>query len=493
MIHAFLFVTHNNRDRDGHGPEFHKHMYRINKEAGTNITVYHSFHAEVKLYQQHWWRCNGPCQLRPPFFGMVKRSRNRAPGPYDMWWRDHQAACKGTFIKVREPEGYGNKSKLKETKGSKPKEAKDIRNFFKKPESAKGPVSATVTSNQVGGNIFGFNNKSPPTANVKPTGGNLVNRVTGFGDLARVGGFPGNKDKSPRFSGRGNVVGRGTVEGRAGGRSPGFGRGGTGRGGMLANKGGGTLVVTGSQVKNKPVDKPESPNTKLRIDTFKVFSGSGFTLGSSGKNDRSRSRLLSLGSEPEKKRLKKNEDDQKNPSQSGGTPLKKNEDDDGLCKCSVCNKSMPREEVEVHLESCPGLTNVFNNSFTADNTEDNEISAINQKYKITSCPVCSKEVDGDINAHIDECLNTSGILNMLEETPFEIIDCDSPIEIPDSPINISDSPIRVYGNDVPKPKVENSDDIEVIEPEARAACPLCGMRFGVSRINEHVNQCLDSD
>lgn len=34
MIHAYLFVTDNNRDRDGHGPEFHKHMYRINKEAG---------------------------------------------------------------------------------------------------------------------------------------------------------------------------------------------------------------------------------------------------------------------------------------------------------------------------------------------------------------------------------------------------------------------------------------------------------------------------
>lgn len=39
MIHAYLFVTHNNRDRDGHGPEFHKHMNRINKEAGTNISV----------------------------------------------------------------------------------------------------------------------------------------------------------------------------------------------------------------------------------------------------------------------------------------------------------------------------------------------------------------------------------------------------------------------------------------------------------------------
>ncbi|CAL4152959.1 unnamed protein product, partial [Meganyctiphanes norvegica] len=39
MIHAYLFVTANNRDRDGHGPEFHKHMYRINGVAGTHISV----------------------------------------------------------------------------------------------------------------------------------------------------------------------------------------------------------------------------------------------------------------------------------------------------------------------------------------------------------------------------------------------------------------------------------------------------------------------
>ena len=39
MIHAYLFVTNNNRDRDGHGPEFQYHMNRINMETGTNITV----------------------------------------------------------------------------------------------------------------------------------------------------------------------------------------------------------------------------------------------------------------------------------------------------------------------------------------------------------------------------------------------------------------------------------------------------------------------
>ena len=39
MIHALLFVTANNKDREGHGPEFQKHMNRINAATGANITV----------------------------------------------------------------------------------------------------------------------------------------------------------------------------------------------------------------------------------------------------------------------------------------------------------------------------------------------------------------------------------------------------------------------------------------------------------------------
>ena len=40
MIHAYLFVTDNNDNHDGHGPEFHKHMYRINKATGTKSLFY---------------------------------------------------------------------------------------------------------------------------------------------------------------------------------------------------------------------------------------------------------------------------------------------------------------------------------------------------------------------------------------------------------------------------------------------------------------------
>lgn len=118
MIHALLFVTQNNRDRDGHGPEFCKHMNRINKAGGTNITVFHSFHDEVDVYRQHWWRCNGPCQNRKPYFGYVKRAMNRAPSHLDPWWEDHQRTCGGTYTKVKEPEGYGKKKSSKKDKAS---------------------------------------------------------------------------------------------------------------------------------------------------------------------------------------------------------------------------------------------------------------------------------------------------------------------------------------------------------------------------------------
>uniref|UniRef100_A0A8R1DT24 Protein with SprT-like domain at the N terminus n=1 Tax=Caenorhabditis japonica TaxID=281687 RepID=A0A8R1DT24_CAEJA len=99
MIHAFLFVKERNRDRDGHGPQFQAHMHRINAAGGTNITIYHSFHDEVRLFKQHWWRCTGPCKERRPFFGYVKRSSNRAPGKNDRWWSQHQATCGGHFEK----------------------------------------------------------------------------------------------------------------------------------------------------------------------------------------------------------------------------------------------------------------------------------------------------------------------------------------------------------------------------------------------------------
>lgn len=66
---------------------------------------------QVAEYQGHWWRCDGPCRDRPPYFGYVKRVMNRPPQPHDHWWVEHQVTCGGTFSKIKEPDDHGGRKK----------------------------------------------------------------------------------------------------------------------------------------------------------------------------------------------------------------------------------------------------------------------------------------------------------------------------------------------------------------------------------------------
>ncbi|KAM4712590.1 DNA-dependent metalloprotease SPRTN [Anableps anableps] len=190
MIHALLFVTQNNRDRDGHGPEFCKHMNRINKASGTKITIYHSFHDEVDVYRQHWWRCSGPCQNRKPYFGFVKRAMNRAPSSLDPWWEDHQRTCGGTYTKVKEPEGYGKKNKRTSEKkpagNGKPSEttkgsgSQDIRNVI--PFSGKGFL--------LGGKSQTFPSSCPVRSGLSDQTGSISVAPPSFRPAGAAGGKP---------------------------------------------------------------------------------------------------------------------------------------------------------------------------------------------------------------------------------------------------------------------------------------------------------------
>lgn len=135
MIHAYVFVATPVRDHEDHGPLFQAHMNRINVAAQTKITVFHTFHDEVDSYRQHVWQCNvslcvlkqlghgcstkigvvlkGPCRRTQPYFGLVKRSMNRAPGPTDRWWADHEQSCGGSYSKIKEPAEFTAKQAKK--------------------------------------------------------------------------------------------------------------------------------------------------------------------------------------------------------------------------------------------------------------------------------------------------------------------------------------------------------------------------------------------
>jgi predicted SprT family Zn-dependent metalloprotease len=143
MIHAYLYLTRNFKDRGEHGDEFKSHMDRINRAASTRITVYHSFHDEVNHARQHVWRCTGVCRTMPPFYGYVKRSMNRAPGKNDTWWAQHQSKCNGTFEKISEPESY----KQKQVKGEKSILDKSSNDANKTIRKKKDPALLADTSN----------------------------------------------------------------------------------------------------------------------------------------------------------------------------------------------------------------------------------------------------------------------------------------------------------------------------------------------------------
>lgn len=142
MIHAFNFIRGIMEENGGHGKNFLAKMHEINRLAGTNISVYHSFHDEVELYKKHWWRCDGRCRTQKPYFGYIKRTSNRAPSKNDFWWNQHEQNCGGKFVKVKEPEKVEKKKDDKpkldgptkrkvpiKSKDQKPKD-NDIRKFF---------------------------------------------------------------------------------------------------------------------------------------------------------------------------------------------------------------------------------------------------------------------------------------------------------------------------------------------------------------------------
>ncbi|EDV47009.1 sprT-like domain-containing protein Spartan [Drosophila erecta] len=196
MIHAYCFVLNIREGNGGHGPNFKRIMETINKVAGTNITVYHSFHDEVAAYRTHIWRCTGICQQRTPFLGYVKRTSNRAPGPNDQWWEKHQRECGGTFMKVGEPSKPSKPEPKTRAKKSTPAVAApkdDIRNWLGQPAAKKAATGTALLGNLAkavpptsypGLSSDPFAMPKTPTAATRPSGANIIS----FGDLNKSGG-----------------------------------------------------------------------------------------------------------------------------------------------------------------------------------------------------------------------------------------------------------------------------------------------------------------
>lgn len=200
MIHAYLFVLNIREGNGGHGPNFQRIMVSINQTAGTNITVYHTFHDEVQMYKTHVWRCNGICRERKPFFGYVKRTCNRAPGPNDQWWAQHQQTCGGYFAKTAEPAPKSRAPRVPVKAAAQPPPGQRI--DIPKWGFTKASASKTITVPPKA-RTTGAAPKPKPNPflrEIRPTGDGNLRHVRGMKDLNSSGSdaeSPGASTRKP--------------------------------------------------------------------------------------------------------------------------------------------------------------------------------------------------------------------------------------------------------------------------------------------------------
>lgn len=498
MIHAYLFLTNNDRDRDGHGPNFCKHMYRINKEAGTNITIYHNFHDEVRLYRQHWWKCNGPCQHRPPFFGTVRRSMNRAPGPSDFWWGEHQRNCNGEFIKIKEPKNFKSYSKQSDKSKSKDqKPNRSITDWFTKNtpaiDATAKPSSSKVSLIHSDSKILTQRNNDMPstsrdnngstnsfrTMNEKNTQdlslgmkklGGSINNVHGWGTSGPSGKVEKdnakNVSKNPTFSCSGVLGG--------------------------SNSGQSNLLTKFMHVNDDENHRRESTRR-----------GSSSESSSAARQERSANNSVV------------------NPSQPRNNSV----------PCPTCNVPMTLENIYRHVDTClindNTLIDEINNNINNNNNNEElmlpirtfSTSAIEQNIdantipnkrlrldnpdemaEYVNCPVCNRRLpSADINQHLDECLLEANSVRKaaIPSTSRASYD-DSIISISSVSSSHLDDSIIIESDSIDNetPKTQSYASTSIGKSDAtdlEHKCLVCNMQILPEiSLNEHLEECIGS-
>lgn len=218
---------------------------------------------------------------------------NRAPGPNDNWWATHQASCGGSFVKIKEPEGYGVKKKKevdenkavpgiyfkyncyvciinvvlsntcldsKKQKMEMPSGSRDIRGFLASPTSGPSTSKALVTAANVASPLP--KPQSNNTSKGKSTTGFSGKKASPSKDKPISGYFGTSSNPS-----KGKTV--------------------TGFVGMVKNKGSSTVTVTSPSVGSAKTVKPEDArptqggivSKPTSLSSFIPFTGQGNLLG----------------------------------------------------------------------------------------------------------------------------------------------------------------------------------------------------------------------
>ena len=207
---------------------------------------------------------------------------------------------------------------------------------------------------------------------------------------------------------RGNMFGFGGTS---------FGSPGTGTGGLKTKGKSGTQVVNpGWKTKdNSSSGSVIRPNATSTI-TSQVLSSNSDNVSSDAVRDQVRNFWSNKFSSSSKKNncddLKSNNESEKKLVKPKVFKVDDDEEDcQSLSKCPVCNKQIPLNQINDHIDDCLNAQNQAASSSSPAKLSSESLKRPNpfiepEENVKFSCPICQREVYADdMNTHLDNCIN----------------------------------------------------------------------------------------
>jgi hypothetical protein len=281
-------------------------------------------------------------------------------------------------------------------------------------------------------------------------------------------------------------------------------------GGMLANKGGGTLVIT-AKGSNKGAANGKSWNGNLNgqnklISNFVPFSGKGYTLGAgsetkglsySVKNSAlledsvhdlgNRTLLAGVTANKRQGSITENEGSKK---VKGGSLLdftseseKHSAADDNIVKCPVCNSDVRELDVNTHLDSCLGAFFVDDGAAAVE-----EYSVKSEAHsREVKCPVCNSELlKSDLDDHLNMCLGSvfrNASIDDDDDDDDDVVDDDDNVDEEDDDDDDDDD--DDYSGDLQDKRLVDMKAGYSVYP-----CPCCAVLVTDTEMSIHLDHCL---
>jgi len=419
---------------------------------------------------------------------------NRAPGPSDFWWDEHQRKCNGEFIKIKEPKNFKSHSKQSHKSKSKDqKPNKSITDWFTKntpaiDATAKSTSSMVSLTNNDSKILTQRNNDKPSTSK----------------DNNGTNSFRAMNEKNTQDLSLG-----------------------------MKKLGGSSNNVHGWGTSG-PSGTVEKDNAK---NVFKnpTFSCSGVLGGSNSGQSNLLTKFMHVNDDENHRR----ESIRRNSSESiarqersvNNSVLNLSQPRNNSVPCPTCNVPMTLENIYRHVDTClindntliDEINNNINNNNNNEelmlpirtfststveqsidtNTISNKRLRLNNPDEIAeyvNCPVCNKRLPStDINQHLDECLLEADTVRKaaIPSTSRASYD-DSIISINSfSSSDLDDSVVienHSIVNEIPKAQsYASTSTIKSDAADSEHKCLVCNIQLlPETSLNEHLEECIGS-